>query len=55
MSGGGLKGTGEHDRGVALTCARGVRGRAAVRALASSTRQCGGLWVSLPGSRDMEG
>jgi hypothetical protein len=32
---GGLKGAGEHDRGVALTCTRGVRGRAPVRALAS--------------------
>jgi hypothetical protein len=31
---GGLKGTGEHGRGVALTRAWGVRGRALVRALA---------------------
>jgi hypothetical protein len=31
---GGLKGTGEHGRGVAQTRARGVRGRAPVRALA---------------------
>jgi hypothetical protein len=35
VSGGGLKGVGEHDRGVALTRARGLRGRAPVRALAS--------------------
>jgi hypothetical protein len=34
VSGGGLKGAGEHDRGVALTRAQGVRGRAPVRALA---------------------
>jgi hypothetical protein len=32
---GGFKGTGEHDRGVALTGSRGVRGRAPVLALAS--------------------
>jgi hypothetical protein len=32
--GGGIKGAGEHGRGVALTRARGVRGRALVRALA---------------------
>ena len=32
---GGLKGAGEHGRGVYLTCARGVRGRASVHALAS--------------------
>jgi hypothetical protein len=32
-SGGGLKGAGKHDRGVAVTHARGVRGRAPVRAL----------------------
>jgi hypothetical protein len=32
---GGLKGAGKHDRGVALTCTQGVRGRAPVRALAS--------------------
>jgi hypothetical protein len=32
---GGLKGTGEHGRGVSLTCARGVRGRASVHTLAS--------------------
>jgi hypothetical protein len=31
---GGLKGAGEHDQGVALTCAQGVRGRAPVHALA---------------------
>jgi hypothetical protein len=35
VSGGGLIGTGEHGRGVALTYAPGVRGRALVRALAS--------------------
>jgi hypothetical protein len=29
-----FKGAGEHDRGVALTCARGVHGRAPVHALA---------------------
>jgi hypothetical protein len=32
---GGFKGVGEHDRGEALTSARGVRGRVPVRALAS--------------------
>jgi hypothetical protein len=41
--GGGFKGAGERDRGEALTSARGVRGQAPVRALASgvasSTRQ----------------
>jgi hypothetical protein len=34
VSWGGLKGVGKHDRGVALTRAWGVRGRALVRALA---------------------
>jgi hypothetical protein len=34
MSGGGLKGVGEHGQGVALTCARDVCGRAPVRVLA---------------------
>jgi hypothetical protein len=32
---GGFKGVGEHNRGEALTSARGMRGRAPVRALAS--------------------
>jgi hypothetical protein len=32
---GGFKGAGEHGRGEALSSARGVRGRAPVRALAS--------------------
>jgi hypothetical protein len=35
--GGGFKGVGERGRGEALTSARGVRGRALVRALASGT------------------
>jgi hypothetical protein len=43
VPGGGFKGAGERGRGEALTSARGVRGRAPVRALvsgtASSTRQ----------------
>jgi hypothetical protein len=34
VSRGGLKGAGEHGRGVALTRAQGVRGRAPVSALA---------------------
>jgi hypothetical protein len=34
MSGDGLKGAGEHSRGVALTRAQGPRGRAPVCALA---------------------
>jgi hypothetical protein len=34
MSGCGLKGSSKHGRGVALTCAQGLRGRALVRALA---------------------
>jgi hypothetical protein len=33
--GGGFKGAGKHDRGEALTSARGMRGQAPVRALAS--------------------
>jgi hypothetical protein len=37
VPGGGFKGAGERGRGRALTSARGVRGRALVRALASST------------------